>query len=45
MDECIEIIRGLTSGGYFEYHGDIFDVPAVKMTPVPSRPVPISVRT
>src|SRR5438093_6380689 len=21
MDECIEIIRGLTSGGWFEYHG------------------------
>jgi probable F420-dependent oxidoreductase len=41
MDECIEIIRGLTSPGWFEYHGEIFDVPAVKMTPVPDRPVPI----
>jgi probable F420-dependent oxidoreductase len=43
MDECIEIIRGLTSGGWFEYQGEIFDVPAVKMTPAPSRPVPILV--
>ena len=41
MDECIEIIRGLTTDGWFEYHGEIFDVPAVKMTPVPERPVPI----
>src|SRR5881275_1770210 len=37
MDECIEVIRGLTSGGWFEYQGEIFDVPAVKMTPVPDR--------
>jgi probable F420-dependent oxidoreductase len=41
MDECIEIIRGLTGGGWFEYHGEIFDMPAVKMAPAPSRPVPI----
>ena len=41
MDECIEIVRGLTAGGWFEFHGEIYDVPAVKMTPVPTRPVPI----
>ncbi len=41
MDECIEVIRGLTSGGYFEYHGEVFDIPAVKMSPAPSQPVPI----
>ncbi len=41
MDECIEIIRGLTSGGWFEYRGEIFDVPSIKMTPAPSQPVPI----
>ncbi|HTT86323.1 MAG TPA: TIGR03619 family F420-dependent LLM class oxidoreductase [Acidimicrobiales bacterium] len=41
MDECIDVIRGLTGGGFFEYHGEIFDVPAVKMTPAPTRPVPI----
>ncbi len=27
MDECIEVIRGLTGGGFFEYHGEVFDVP------------------
>jgi probable F420-dependent oxidoreductase len=41
MDECIEIVRGLTGDGWFEYKGEIFDVPSVKMTPAPSRPVPI----
>jgi alkanesulfonate monooxygenase SsuD/methylene tetrahydromethanopterin reductase-like flavin-dependent oxidoreductase (luciferase family) len=41
MNEAIDVIRGLTAGGYFEYHGEVFDVPAVKMAPAPSRPVPI----
>jgi probable F420-dependent oxidoreductase len=43
MNESIEIIRGLTAGGFFAYHGEIFDVPAVKITPVPRRPLPILV--
>jgi len=43
MDECIDVIRGLTAGGWFEYHGEVFDVPAVKMAPVPSAPIPILV--
>ena len=43
MDECIDIIRGLTAGGYFEYHGEVYDVPSVKMAPVPAAPVPILV--
>jgi probable F420-dependent oxidoreductase len=41
MDESIDIIRGLTSGGYFEYHGEVYDVPSIKLSPVPSEPVPI----
>jgi probable F420-dependent oxidoreductase len=41
MDEAIAIIRGLTAGGYFEFHGEVFDVPAVKMSPAPSEPIPI----
>ncbi|MGE0215392.1 LLM class flavin-dependent oxidoreductase [Mycolicibacterium sp.] len=43
MDECIDIIRGLTSGEYFEYHGEFYDIPKTKMTPAPSKPVPILV--
>lgn len=43
MDEAIEIVRGLTGGGYFEYHGEFFDLPPVKMSPVPAAPIPILV--
>ncbi|MFY1621408.1 TIGR03619 family F420-dependent LLM class oxidoreductase [Micromonospora sp. WMMD736] len=41
MDECIDIIRGLTTGEYFEYHGEFYDIPKTKMSPAPSRPIPI----
>ena len=41
MDECIDVIRGLTSGEYFEYHGEFYDIPSIKMTPAPTKPVPI----
>jgi probable F420-dependent oxidoreductase len=43
MDECIDIVRGLTSGGFFEYHGEFYDVPAMKQSPAPTEPVPILV--
>ena len=33
MDECIDIIRGLWTGDFFEFHGDFYDIPAVKITP------------
>jgi alkanesulfonate monooxygenase SsuD/methylene tetrahydromethanopterin reductase-like flavin-dependent oxidoreductase (luciferase family) len=41
MDECIDIIRGLTSGEYFEFHGEFYDIAKTKMTPAPSEPIPI----
>ncbi|MCV7280760.1 TIGR03619 family F420-dependent LLM class oxidoreductase [Mycolicibacterium flavescens] len=41
MDECIDIIRGLTTGDYFEFHGEFYDIPKTKMTPAPTEPVPI----
>jgi hypothetical protein len=43
MDEALAIVRGLSAGGYFEYHGKIFDVPPIKLAPVPSAPVPVLV--
>ena len=43
MDEEIAIVRGLAAGGYFEHHGKIFDVPPVKIAPVPSAPIPVLV--
>ncbi len=43
MDESLAVIRGLTDpgGGYFEFHGEVFDLPAVKMAPVPDEPIPV----
>ncbi|UVO12178.1 TIGR03619 family F420-dependent LLM class oxidoreductase [Mycobacterium sp. SVM_VP21] len=41
MDECIEIIQGLTTGDYFEFHGEFYDIPKTKMCPAPTQPIPI----
>ncbi len=41
MDEELAVIRGLSAGGYFEYHGEVFDFAPVKIAPVPSEPIPI----
>jgi probable F420-dependent oxidoreductase len=41
MDEELDIIRGLSAGGYFSYQGKVFDLPAVKIAPVPDRPIPV----
>ena len=43
MDECMDIVRGLTTGGYFEFHGEFYDIPAIKICPVPTKPVPLLV--
>ncbi|OBK11737.1 TIGR03619 family F420-dependent LLM class oxidoreductase [Mycobacterium asiaticum] len=43
MDECIEIVRGLTTGDYFEFHGEFYDIPKTKMSPAPTQPIPILV--
>ncbi len=41
MDECLEIIRAAMTGDYFEYHSDNFDIGELKLSPAPTRPVPI----
>ncbi|HEY8493053.1 MAG TPA: TIGR03619 family F420-dependent LLM class oxidoreductase [Myxococcota bacterium] len=41
MDEMIAIVRGLCAGGYYEHHGEFYDLPAIKICPVPSEPLPI----
>jgi alkanesulfonate monooxygenase SsuD/methylene tetrahydromethanopterin reductase-like flavin-dependent oxidoreductase (luciferase family) len=43
MDEAVDIVRGLSAGGYFEYHGEVFDLPPIKISPTPSLPLPILV--
>jgi len=41
MDEAIEVFRGLQSGEFFEFHGRFYDVPSLKVCPVPNRPIPL----
>ena len=41
MDESVAILRGLAAGGYFEYHGKVFDLPPIKIAPVPPDPIPV----
>jgi probable F420-dependent oxidoreductase len=41
MDESIAILRGLGSGGFFEFHGQTYDLPSIKIAPVPAEPIPI----
>jgi probable F420-dependent oxidoreductase len=41
MDESLAILRGLSAGGYFEFRGEIYDIPPIKLAPVPSAPVPV----
>jgi probable F420-dependent oxidoreductase len=42
-DEMLAIMRGLIAGGWYEHHGEAFDIPAIKISPVPAQPVPIIV--
>jgi len=41
MDEMIEIVRGLTRGGFFSYRGAHYQIPSIQICPVPARPIPI----
>jgi probable F420-dependent oxidoreductase len=40
LDECIEIIRGLSTGEWFEFHGEVFDLEPIKLCPAPTKPIP-----
>jgi probable F420-dependent oxidoreductase len=41
MNEMIEIIRGLARGGFFEFHGEHYDLESIKICPVPTEPIPM----
>jgi probable F420-dependent oxidoreductase len=41
MDEMIEILRGLATGEFYEFHGEHFDLEPVKLCPAPTQPIPI----
>jgi len=42
-DEMIEVIQGLMTGDYFEYHGEHYDIESLKICPTPSEPLPIMI--
>jgi hypothetical protein len=37
------VVRGLSTGDYFEFHGECYDIQSVKLSPVPTKPLPILV--
>lgn len=41
FDEQIDILRGLETGEFFGYEGEIHQMPANKMSPVPTQPTPL----
>ena len=41
MDEMVEVMRALWTGEMVEYHGEVFDLPPMQMSPEPPAPVPI----
>ena len=43
MDEMLDVLRGLTAGGWFEYHGEHVNLERCKITPVPDTPIPLLV--
>ena len=43
MDECLDILRGLTSGEYFGYDGEFYSFPPLKQCPAPTEPIPVLV--
>jgi probable F420-dependent oxidoreductase len=43
MDECMDILRGLTTGEFFEYHGEFYDISSLKQCPGATEKIPLLV--
>ena len=41
MDECIAILEGLLAGGFYRHEGELYDIEAIKLCPVPAKKVPL----
>ncbi|MCP5067339.1 MAG: TIGR03619 family F420-dependent LLM class oxidoreductase [bacterium] len=41
LDEAIDILRGLQTGDFFEFHGEHFEFEPIKLCPGPTKPIPI----
>ena len=40
MDEMIEVIQGLLSGDFYSFKGTFYDIPSIKLCPVPKKKIP-----
>ena len=43
MDECMDILKGLTTGGFFSYDGEFFQIESLKQCPGAPSPIPLLV--
>jgi probable F420-dependent oxidoreductase len=43
MDECMDVLRGLTSGEFFGYAGEFYSFAELKQSPAPTAPIPLLV--
>ena len=43
MDECMDILRGLTTGDFFGYQGEFYDIEPLKQCPAPTEKIPLLV--
>ena len=43
MDECMDILRGLTSGEFFGYEGEFYSFDALQQCPAPTEKIPLLV--
>jgi probable F420-dependent oxidoreductase len=43
MDECMDILKGLTTGEYFSYSGEFYEVDELKQCPGATEPIPLLV--
>jgi len=43
MDECMDILKGLTTGEYFSYSGEFYEIESLKQCPAAPTPIPLLV--
>ncbi len=41
MDEMLEVMHGLWQGEMYEYHGNYIDFPKIRISPIPTYPIPL----
>ena len=42
-DECLQILRGLSTGEPFDFHGEFYDLDAAQIVPAADPPIPITI--